>query len=55
MILIVPLFFMDLSKAEQIEINAYTKRYNHLLQISEHKGCDLQREPLSNFNQSSGN
>jgi hypothetical protein len=45
-ILLVPLFFMDLSKAEQIEINAYTKRYNHLLEISEQKDCGLDRQPI---------
>lgn len=50
-ILLVPLFFMDLSKAEQIEINAYTKRYNHLLEISEKKACGLRREPIPEFTQ----
>ena len=45
-ILLIPLFFMDLSKAEQIEVNAYTKRYNHLLEISKRQDCGLERQPL---------
>jgi hypothetical protein len=47
--LIVPLFFMDLSKAEQIEVNALTKRYNHLLEISMKKNCGLNRQVLPEF------
>lgn len=47
--LIVPLFFMDLSKSEQIEVNALTKRYNHLLDIAESKGCNLERQALPEF------
>lgn len=47
--LIVPLFFMDLSKAEQIEANALTKRYNHLVQISEEKNCELNRQAIPEF------
>jgi len=47
MFLLVPFFFMDLSKAEEIEIKALTKRYNHLLEIAETKGCILGREPIS--------
>jgi hypothetical protein len=46
MLLLVPLFFMDLSKAEQVEINALSKRHNHLLEISEDKTCGLMRQPL---------
>lgn len=49
--LLVPLFFMDISKAEQVEVNALTKRYNHLLEIAVDKGCgfgfDLQ--PIPDF------
>jgi len=37
--LIVPLFFMDLSQAEQIEVNAFRQRYNHLAVIATDKGC----------------
>lgn len=45
--LLVPLFFMDISKAEQVEVNALTKRYNHLLVIAVEKDCgfDLQLIP----------
>ncbi|MCH8853371.1 MAG: hypothetical protein IID41_12085 [Planctomycetes bacterium] len=32
---------MDLSQAEQIEIDAYRQRYNHLLIVAGDKNCDL--------------
>lgn len=38
---IVPLFFMDLKQGEKKEIEAYRQRYNHLLMISQQKGCKL--------------
>jgi len=44
--LIVPLFFMDLSDAEQVEVNAYRKRYNHLLIIAGEKNCGIEAEPI---------
>jgi hypothetical protein len=44
--LLVPFFFMDLSKAEQIEVNALIKRYNHLIEIGEVNGCGFVREPI---------
>ena len=47
--LLVPLFFMDISKTEQIEINALIKRYNHLLKIAEINECSLVREPIPDF------
>ncbi len=47
--LIVPWFFMDLSKAEQEEINAYRQRYNHLLIISGDKKCGINKEPIPDF------
>ena len=47
--LLVPLFFMDLSKAEQIEVNALIKRYNHLLEIGEVNSCGFEQEPLPDF------
>jgi hypothetical protein len=53
-IFLVPLFFMDLSKAEQIEINAYSKRYNHLLDISEQKACGLGRQPIPEYTKPDG-
>lgn len=37
--LIVPLFFMDLSRAEQIEVDAFRQRYNTLAVIATDKGC----------------
>lgn len=37
--LIVPLFFMDLSQAEQIEVDAFRQRYNTLAVIATDKGC----------------
>jgi hypothetical protein len=49
--LLVPFFFMDLSKSEQIEVNALTKRYNHLIEIAETKGCRLERQALPEFKQ----
>ncbi len=45
-IFIVPLFFMDLSQAEQMEVNAYRQRYNHLVILAEDKNCGWEREQL---------
>ena len=47
--LLVPFFFMDLTKAEQVEINALTKRYNHLVKIGEVNGCGFEREAIPDF------
>lgn len=47
--LLVPLFFMDLSKSEQVEVNALTKRYNYLLDIAEKKDCNLEQQALPEF------
>lgn len=44
--LIVPLFFMDLSKSEQIEIDAFRQRYNHLLIIAGDKNCGIQGQQI---------
>lgn len=38
--LIVPFFFMDMSDAERVEIEAYKKRYLSLEQISQKKNCN---------------
>ncbi|MCA9396352.1 MAG: hypothetical protein KC649_04200 [Candidatus Omnitrophica bacterium] len=46
---LVPLFFMDLSKAEQIEINALRQRYNNLVIIAGDKGCAENREQIPDF------
>ncbi len=47
--LIVPLFFMDLSQAEQVEVNALRQRYNHLLVIAEDKKCGFDAEQIPEF------
>lgn len=47
--LLVPWFFMDLSKAEQMELDAYRQRYNHLLIIAGDKNCDVDVEPIPDF------
>jgi len=47
--LLVPFFFMDLSKSEQIEANALVKRYNYLLTIGEENNCGFKRSPLPDF------
>lgn len=46
LVFIVPLFFMDLSKAEEIEIDAYRRRYNRLLILAADRKCNIQ-EPQS--------
>ena len=47
--LLVPLFFMDLSKAEQVEVNALTQRYNHLLEIGDANNCGFSRPRIPDF------
>ena len=47
--LLVPVFFMDISKSEQVEVNALTKRYNHLLEIAVAKECGTERLPIPEF------
>ena len=47
--LIVPLFFMDFSDAEKIEIESYRARYNHLARMYNEKKCGIVRESLSEF------
>lgn len=37
--LLVPLFFMDLTESEKIEVEAYRQRYNRLKIIAVDKGC----------------
>jgi len=51
--LLVPYFFMDLSKAEQQEVNAYRHRYNYLLTVANDKGCALNRKALPDFSNKS--
>ena len=38
---IIPWFFMDFSDAEQVEINAYRQRHNHLVVLAEDKNCGI--------------
>ena len=45
---LVPLFFMDLSKAEQIEVDAYRQRYNHLLIIAAINNAELRANRSQN-------
>jgi hypothetical protein len=47
--LLIPFFFMDLSKAEQVEVNALTQRYNHLLEIGDANNCGFSRTPIPDF------
>ncbi len=39
--LLVPLFFMDLTESEKIEINAYRQRYNRLNILASEKKCSF--------------
>ncbi len=39
--LLVPWFFMDFSRAERIEIDAYQQRYLALQQLADKKGCNV--------------
>ena len=61
--LLVPLFFMDFSHAEQMEVNALRQRYNHLVILGGEKNCELEKtqvpeivkkstEPTKDLNQS---
>ncbi|HDL01663.1 MAG TPA: hypothetical protein ENH23_05455 [candidate division Zixibacteria bacterium] len=49
--LLVPLLFMDLSKAEQMEVAAYRQRYNHLLIIAGDKQCGIEGQQIPDFRQ----
>ncbi|MGY0219451.1 hypothetical protein ACWJJH_19030 [Endozoicomonadaceae bacterium StTr2] len=47
---LVPWFFMDLTQSEQIEIDAYRQRYNHLVALSAEKSCSTQsRQKIPDF------
>ena len=52
-LLIVPWFFMDFTKSEQIEAEALRDRYNQLLVIAEDKNCGFNRQPIPDFKKSS--
>ncbi len=47
--LIVPWFFMDFSKAEQIEVNALRQRYNHLVILADEKKCGFDNDQIPDF------
>lgn len=44
--LIVPWFFMDFSKADEIEVSALIQRHNHLLIIANDNECETERERI---------
>ncbi len=45
----IPWFFIDMSKAEKAEVNAFRQRYNHLLVIAAKKDCGFDTEPIPAF------
>jgi hypothetical protein len=47
--LIVPLFFMDFSQAEQVEVNALRRRHNNLVAISAEKNCGFEDKEIPPF------
>jgi hypothetical protein len=49
---LVPLLFMDLSQAEQMEVDAYRQRYNHLLIIASDKQCGFDKKEIPDFRKS---
>ena len=49
--LLVPLFFMDFSDAEKIEVNALRKRHNHLVAIASEKNCGFEDKEIPAFEQ----
>lgn len=49
--LLVPWFFMDLSKAEQVEINALIQRHNQLAVIAADKECGFDVEPIPDLDE----
>ncbi len=49
--LLVPWFFMDLSKAEQVEINALIQRHNQLAVIATDKECGFEVEEIPDLDE----
>ena len=47
--LLVPWFFMDFSKADQVEIEALRRRYNSLVIISAEKSCGFDYKEIPEF------
>lgn len=52
--LLVPWYYMDFTKSEQIEAEALRDRYNQLLVLAVDKECGSDREPIPEFRKSSG-
>ena len=46
---IVPWVFMDLSKAEQMEVDAYRQRYNHLMILVDEMNCGWEKDQIPDF------
>lgn len=40
--LLIPLFFMDFTESEKIEVNAFRQRYNHLVIVATDKNCGFE-------------
>jgi hypothetical protein len=49
--LIVPWFFMDLSKADQVELEALRRRYNTLAIMASEKQCGFDVKPIQDPSQ----
>jgi hypothetical protein len=47
--LLVPWFFMDFSRADQVEIEALRRRYNNLVIMSAEKSCGFDVKPIPEF------
>ena len=48
-LLIIPLFFVDLSDAEKVETNALRERYNHLSTLVDRRNCRFKAPKLKKF------
>ena len=44
--LLVPWFFMDFSRADQVELEAHRRRYNALVILASEKSCGFEIKPL---------
>ena len=53
MFFLFPWFMMDLSGAEQVEVDAYRRRYNHLLIIADQKHCGIKKPQIPSFDEAS--
>lgn len=47
--LLVPWFFMDFSKADQVELEALRRRYNNLVLMSAEKSCGFENKEIPAF------